>query len=566
MSNPAELEDPKDVKKEITDADLNYPSNVMKLNELYEGEEYTISCNNVGTNGIVNVYKQTENSLKGNSAKKHIFQLWGGTLNTPSDGYENRILVNMNNGLNVRFQLKKTTLDDTGYYYCEYIQQGVANTFSQLKELVMWAKPSAPAVTGQDFYISKEAVNGTINYSEPQDILDCISRGSFPETKLQWTDQLGNLIPSENICFKSDARPEVFDCHAKLKLVVTREMDLSSYTCEQRHEALRGEVEKATKQIEVHYPPYDVEIKGNRTEHTVKCTAKAKPKPTFFIQIGKNGQRIEIDRKDGKYFLDPSKVNIPVNDVVYCHADNNIQPGGQAYKTVDDLFAAEPLLGTMHWIIIAACGGAILIGVIIMICCCCRKKDSNQKFENKSKYKQGHPSQVQMHQHNTMASNVSSQYEYKKQSHNERDIVGGYLAKAQSKEQIMDAYDNASSHPSEYHEQMSRTREILSRSRDALNRIEESTVEVTPNHMYNERTREDSFDDSYEANPNQPPPYSHGQNSNYPASNQYNYDDDAHLYQNDPGFQSNAYGQQSHHDDGPPPPPRMQSKNNYRVV
>ena len=55
---------------------------------------------------------------------------------------------------------------------------------------------------------------------------------------------------------------------------------------------------------------------------------------------------------------------------------------------------------------------------------------------------------------------------------------GGYLAKAQSKEQIMDAYDNASSHPSEYHEQMSRTREILSRSRDALNRIEESTVEV----------------------------------------------------------------------------------------
>ena len=63
-----------------------------------------------------------------------------------------------------------------------------------------------------------------------------------------------------------------------------------------------------------------------------------------------------------------------------------------------------------------------MIGVIIMICCCCRKKDSNQKFENKSKYKQGHPSQVQMHQHNTMASNVSSQYEYKKQSHNERDI------------------------------------------------------------------------------------------------------------------------------------------------
>ena len=92
----------------------------------------------------------------GNSAKKNIFQLWGGTLHTPSNEYENRILVNMNNGLNVRFQLKKTTLDDAGYYYCEYIQQGVANTFSQLKELVMWAKPSAPAVTGQDFYISKE--------------------------------------------------------------------------------------------------------------------------------------------------------------------------------------------------------------------------------------------------------------------------------------------------------------------------------------------------------------------------------------------------------------------------
>ena len=166
--------------------------------------------------------------------------------------------------------------------------------------------------------------------------MDCISRGSFPEARLQWTDQLGNVLPAENNCFKSDARQDVFDCHAKLKMIVTRDMNQASYTCEQHlnervNEALR-EVKKATKQIQVHYPPYDVQIKGNRTEHTVKCSAKANPKPKFFIQIGKKGQKIEIDREDGKYFLDPSKVNIPVNDLVYCHADNNIQPGGQVYK------------------------------------------------------------------------------------------------------------------------------------------------------------------------------------------------------------------------------------------
>jgi hypothetical protein len=210
-----------------------------------------------------------------------------------------------------------------------------------------------------------------------------------------------------------------------------------------------------------------------------------------------------------------------------------------------------------------------LIGLIITICCCCRKKETNNKFDNRE-YKQGNPTHVdmaRMKQHHTLASNVSSQYEYRKHSsHNERDIVGGYLKKAQSKEQIMDAYDNASSHPSEYHEQMSRTREILSRSRDELNRIEESTVEVTPNHInHNERSREDSFDDSYEQNqPTQPPPYSNGQN--YPQSDPYNYNDEQHLYQNDPGFQSNTYGQQSYHDEGPPPPPRNQSKQNYRVV
>jgi hypothetical protein len=266
----------------------------------------------------------------------------------------------MNNGLNIRFDLTKTTLDDTGYYYCEYLQQGQASTHSQLKELVMWAKPSPPVVTGQDFYISKEATNGTVDYKMAQDILDCISRGSFPEARLQWTDELGNVLPAENNCFKSDARQDVFDCHAKLKMIVTRDMNKASYTCEQhlneRVNAALREVKKATKQIQVHYPPYNVQIKGNRTEHTVKCSAKANPKPKFFIQIGKKGQKIEIDREDGKYFLDPSKVNIPVNDLVYCHADNNIQPGGQVYKTVDDLFAAEPLLGTMHWIIIAACG------------------------------------------------------------------------------------------------------------------------------------------------------------------------------------------------------------------
>jgi len=39
---------------------------VIEKQEKFEGEKYTISCSNVGNHGIINVYMQTENSLKGN--------------------------------------------------------------------------------------------------------------------------------------------------------------------------------------------------------------------------------------------------------------------------------------------------------------------------------------------------------------------------------------------------------------------------------------------------------------------------------------------------------------------
>ena len=58
--------------------------------------------------------------------------------------------------------------------------------------------------------------------------------------------------------------------------------------------------------------------------------------------------------------------------------------------------------------------------------------------------------------------------------------VEDYLRRAQSKEQLMADYDHASSHPSEvYHDQLQRTREMISRSRENLDYIEEqSAIEV----------------------------------------------------------------------------------------
>ena len=61
------------------------------------------------------------------------------------------------------------------------------------------------------------------------------------------------------------------------------------------------------------------------------------------------------------------------------------------------------------------------------------------------------------------------------------DLVEDYLRRAQSKEQLMADYDHASSHPSEvYHDQLQRTREMISRSRENLDYIEEqSAIEVS---------------------------------------------------------------------------------------
>ena len=51
-----------------------------------------------------------------------------------------------------------------------------------------------------------------------------------------------------------------------------------------------------------------------------------------------------------------------------------------------------------------------------------------------------------------------------------------YLRRAQSKEQLMQEFDNASSQPTEYDHQLARTRELISRSRENLDRVEEIEV------------------------------------------------------------------------------------------
>jgi len=557
------LDPEKDLKstKKISEAEKNLPKTVNLKVSKYETESFDFFCPKVNRAAILTIYYEEENSDEGFLAKTKVVQRWGGVWESNP-----RIEVNEDGGLHTQITITDLTLDDKGFYFCEVMEQQKDKMYSSLTELIMWAKPERPVITKKDFYYSQETKSNTTtqDYSLPQDLLKCSSAKGFPEPRLRWLDSLGNAIPASQTisnCFPHAVRQAVFDCDLILKLPVTRYMDGASYTCELSHEAYRDGPVTVDKSIVVHYPPTEVVMKGNKTDSTIHCTSKSKPASKYFIKLGSKGAKQEITNANGKLKIDRNVLSqLPENDFVYCIAENGVSPAGQSALTVEELFAAEPLLATMHWIIIAAGAGALIIVLIIVICCCCRKK-KDQKFENPNKktYKQGNPTKVNIPYNNTgTASSISREYNYNKNDYSQepQNTVEEYLRRAHSKERLMDD-DRGSSVPSQFDDQLQRTREAISRSRQHLDQIEE--IEITNDHL---RKREDSFDNSFDETYDQKPPSYNAPNP--PQYNQYYDDDQSHFYQNDPSYgQSKPYQQNYHEDEGPPPPPRNAS---YRLV
>jgi hypothetical protein len=162
----------------------------------------------------------------------------------------------------------------------------------------MWARPTMPEIQIQAYIYSNHAVfNNSIDTTKAQDVAKCRSHKGFPGANLAFFDMItGAKLTADNDveCFSNSARQEVLDCSLTLKRIITKEMDQSQYRCEMTHPALRGVIEETSKTLTVHYPPYDLVMRGNITEKTITCMAKSNPLPTYYYKIGKVGSVMKI--------------------------------------------------------------------------------------------------------------------------------------------------------------------------------------------------------------------------------------------------------------------------------
>ena len=82
-------------------------------------------------------------------------------------------------------------------------------------------------------------------------------------------------------------------------------MNRRQLKCTLQHKSLRGIQQEATTTMNVWYPPFDMQMKGNLTEKTVTCSAIAHPKPVFYYRIGKSGTNIKMAELDD-FHRDPT--------------------------------------------------------------------------------------------------------------------------------------------------------------------------------------------------------------------------------------------------------------------
>ena len=322
------------VQKAITDAEQNYPRNVISMSEKAESEQFSVNCAILGKpNEPIYVAYVSEPTGAGYLAKKRVFEHWLGDI--AYGPWKGRTIRKTASNLNsVTIVISKLTLADTGYYFCEYLLQGVeGNKFSDLHQLTMWARPDPPQISGKPHYYADTVVQGgteQLDFTLPQSILECRAEKAFPKPKLRWIDQTGKEMKTDGAeCYGSKTRPdELFDCSMSLKVIVTKELDQRQFTCEMSHETLYGEVQSAQRQINVFYPPTEVTINGNRTTKEITCKGRSNPPPEFAIQVGQLGTKVPITNPKGIYYV-ADLASLNENDLVFCHATNGLEPAGE---------------------------------------------------------------------------------------------------------------------------------------------------------------------------------------------------------------------------------------------
>jgi len=544
---------------------------IWTTNQIVSTDSIKVGCGGYGQVAMMYLYYIKNNTLDDSVNKRKIVMQIFPSSGTAGEGYQGRVQKSSVHGSDVTFTITELTLDDAGYYYCEIHNHAAKPTITDLTEVVIWVQPTPPGLTVEDHYWSSETTkNDTgVDYSKEQLIATCRSEAGFPKPELKFLDiQTGEVLTeaSDTQCLPNKVDKRKQDCHLQYRAIIHKSMNRRQLKCTLQHKSLRGIQQEATTTMNVWYPPFDMQMKGNLTEKTVTCSAIAHPKPVFYYRIGKSGTNIKMAELDD-FHRDPTSErytskafvsqlgDLAKNEVVYCVARNDAPPELLKLQQVEELFAPEPLLGKMHWIIIAAAGGAFVICLIIIICCCCRRKET----DNEDSYAKGRSQSKPKNNHygdHTLASNAS--YDYRQPSHSgPQSNVQEYLKRAASKEKLVDDYEVASAVQSNYSDYMShvqRSRQLLARSQENLDHL---GVEVNADDLQSGSgvQRADSFE-----------PYDDhvDPRSKYQGQRNYHHDEtDDHLYANDPQY-DNQYRDNNYHDEAsPPPPPRYESVNRH---
>jgi hypothetical protein len=242
--------------------------------------------------------------------------------------------------------LKELTLDDEGYYFCQVDQMGQTSTVSDLSQLIMWATPNPPEIAMDSFFYSNDVkTNETANsntpnkYQQSQLVAECTSTEGHPPPSLTFFDVTtgAKLTTEADVkCLDDSYRPAVKNCRLELKFVVTKEHDKNQYRCEMTHPSLDQKMEKVAT-INVHYPPHSLQMRGNRTEKTITCSAIANPPPTYYYKVGRTGSFSKIEDAKGKQYINRLD-ELPPNDVIYCRADNKVSPKAESFRRCYNYF------------------------------------------------------------------------------------------------------------------------------------------------------------------------------------------------------------------------------------
>lgn len=283
---------------------------VWTTNQIVSTDSIKVGCGGYGQVAMMYLLYIKNNTLDDSVNKRKIVMQVFPSSGTAGEGYQGRVTKSSIHGSDVTFTISDLTLDDAGYYYCEIHNHGNRPTMTDLTEIVIWVQPSPPTLTvDEHFWSSETTKNDTgVDYSKEQLIATCRSEGGFPAPELKFLDiQTGEVLTekSDTKCLPNKVDKRKQDCHLQYRAIIHKSMNRRQLKCTLQHKSLRGIQQEATTTMNVWYPPFDMQMKGNLTEKTVTCSAIGHPKPVFFYRIGKSGTNIKMAEIDD-FHRDPT--------------------------------------------------------------------------------------------------------------------------------------------------------------------------------------------------------------------------------------------------------------------